>query len=50
MLREKVTSPGGTTERALGILEEGDIRTLFDKALQGAMERSIELSEMLGER
>ncbi|MBT2969535.1 MAG: pyrroline-5-carboxylate reductase [gamma proteobacterium symbiont of Ctena orbiculata] len=50
LLREKVTSPGGTTERALGILEEGDIRTLFDKALQGAMERSIELSEMLGER
>ncbi|MBT3047274.1 MAG: pyrroline-5-carboxylate reductase [gamma proteobacterium symbiont of Ctena orbiculata] len=50
LLREKVTSPGGTTERALGILEAGDIRTLFDKALQGAMERSIELSEMLGER
>ncbi|MEW8508308.1 MAG: pyrroline-5-carboxylate reductase [Candidatus Thiodiazotropha sp.] len=50
VLREKVTSPGGTTERALGILEEGDIRTLFNKALQGAMERSIELSDMLGER
>jgi pyrroline-5-carboxylate reductase len=49
VLRQKVTSPGGTTERALGILEEGKLRSLFDKALRGAMERSIELSEMLGE-
>ncbi|MCG8428666.1 MAG: pyrroline-5-carboxylate reductase [Chromatiales bacterium] len=47
-LRQKVTSPGGTTERALSILEAGDIRTLFDKALSGAKERSIELSELLG--
>jgi pyrroline-5-carboxylate reductase len=50
VLRQKVTSPGGTTECALGILEEGEIRTLFDKALQGARERSIELSKMLGEQ
>jgi pyrroline-5-carboxylate reductase len=50
ILRQKVTSPGGTTERALGILEEGELRTLFDKALQGARERSVELSEMLGEQ
>ncbi|MES9992300.1 MAG: pyrroline-5-carboxylate reductase [Candidatus Thiodiazotropha sp.] len=50
VLREKVTSPGGTTEQALNILEEGEIRALFDKALRGAMERSMELSEMLGER
>jgi pyrroline-5-carboxylate reductase len=49
VLRQKVTSPGGTTERALGILEDGELRTLFDKAMQGALERSIELSEMLGE-
>ncbi|PVV11096.1 MAG: pyrroline-5-carboxylate reductase [gamma proteobacterium symbiont of Ctena orbiculata] len=49
-LRQKVTSPGGTTERALGILEEGEIRTLFEKALQGARERSVELSDMLGDQ
>jgi pyrroline-5-carboxylate reductase len=50
VLRKKVTSPGGTTERALGILEEGEIRTLFNKALQGAKERSIELSDILGDQ
>lgn len=49
-LREKVTSPGGTTERALGILEEGKLRELFAKALRGAQTRSQELSNMLGHR
>lgn len=48
VLREKVTSPGGTTERALSILEQGEIRNLFNKALAGARDRSVELSEMLG--
>lgn len=47
-LRQKVTSPGGTTERALEILEQGDLRALFAKALAGARKRSEELSEMLG--
>ncbi|MCW8907043.1 MAG: pyrroline-5-carboxylate reductase [Sedimenticola sp.] len=48
-LRQKVTSPGGTTERALSILEEGQLRTLFKKAIEGAAERSRELSRMMGE-
>ncbi|MES9911627.1 MAG: pyrroline-5-carboxylate reductase [Candidatus Sedimenticola sp. 4PFRAG1] len=48
LLREKVTSPGGTTERALGILQEGELLELFAKALTGAKERSVELSELLG--
>ncbi len=47
VLRERVTSPGGTTERALGILEDGDIRSLFEKALAGARARSAELSTLL---
>jgi pyrroline-5-carboxylate reductase len=47
-LRQKVTSPGGTTERALSILEQGNIRSLFGDAISGACERSRELSEMLG--
>ncbi|MCW8903994.1 MULTISPECIES: pyrroline-5-carboxylate reductase [Sedimenticola] len=47
-LRQKVTSPGGTTERALSILEQGNLRTLFEEAISGACERSRELSEMLG--
>ncbi len=50
LLRERVTSPGGTTERALGILEQGELRQLFAKALSGAKERSVELSELLGNR
>jgi pyrroline-5-carboxylate reductase len=47
-LRARVTSKGGTTERALGILHAGDLQTLFDKALKAACARSIELSEQLG--
>ena len=47
VLRQKVTSPGGTTERALDILEQGGLRNLFENALKGAQERSRELSELL---
>jgi len=47
-LREKVTSPGGTTEKAIGILQDGDLLDLFNRALSGAKQRSIELSEILG--
>lgn len=50
VLRQKVTSPGGTTEKALNILEEGALPALFLKALQGAEARSRELSDMLGNR
>ena len=47
-LRRNVTSPGGTTERALGVLEDGGIRDLFSRALKAARQRSIELSKDLG--
>ncbi len=49
-LRQKVTSPGGTTERALQTLEGGGLRQLFAQALKDARDRSIELSELLGDR
>jgi len=49
-LRQRVTSPGGTTERAIGILEQGDIRALFDQALEGARDRANELADQLGEK
>lgn len=49
-LRQRVTSPGGTTERAIGILEEGGIRRLFGEALKGAKQRSEELSDLMGGR
>jgi pyrroline-5-carboxylate reductase len=48
ILRKKVTSPGGTTEKAIGILQDGDLEGLFSKALKGAKERSVELSHTFG--
>jgi pyrroline-5-carboxylate reductase len=47
-LRQRVTSPGGTTEQALSILEQGQLRELFSQALKGAQARSRELSDILG--
>jgi pyrroline-5-carboxylate reductase len=49
-LRTQVTSPGGTTERAIGVLMEGGLEKLFERALAAARTRSIELSELLGEQ
>lgn len=45
-LRRQVTSPGGTTEKALLSLEENNIREIFRKALQAAKLRSEELSTL----
>jgi len=47
-LREKVTSPGGTTERALEVLQAGELKGLFRRAVTAARDRSEELSRMLG--
>lgn len=46
-LRQKVTSPGGTTEQAIKCFEEGGLRALFKDALTAARDRSIELSKLL---
>jgi len=43
-LRRRVTSPGGTTERAIGIMEDQRLREIFSQALRGAYDRSKELS------
>lgn len=43
-LREQVTSPGGTTEAALKILQEHDITAVFRDALRAAHTRSVELA------
>jgi len=48
VLRQQVTSPGGTTEMALGVLEDGGIRELFNKALTAARNRSRELAAQFG--
>ncbi|WP_297527300.1 pyrroline-5-carboxylate reductase [Thiohalobacter sp.] len=47
-LRRRVTSPGGTTERALAVFESGGFRELVAAALQAARDRSRELAEQLG--
>jgi pyrroline-5-carboxylate reductase len=48
ILRQRVTSPGGTTEKALEVLENGGLRALFSDALNAARSRSRELAEQFG--
>jgi pyrroline-5-carboxylate reductase len=48
-LRRRVTSPGGTTETAVEVLENGKLRTLFVNALTAARDRSRELADQLGD-
>jgi pyrroline-5-carboxylate reductase len=46
-LRRRVTSPGGTTERAIAHFEQQNLRGIVESALQAASARSQELSEQL---
>ncbi len=48
VLRERVTSPGGTTERALGVMKEQGLSDILQTAVLAAKQRSIELSDELG--
>ena len=47
-LRAKVTSKGGTTERALALLEQDGVKAAMVRAARGAAERSRELGELFG--
>lgn len=47
-LRRRVTSPGGTTERAVETFEGGGLRTLVAGAMRAAAMRAAELSKQLG--
>lgn len=47
-LRARVTSPGGTTERALDTLVTGGLEHLVHQALQAAHDRSVELGQEFG--
>lgn len=47
-LRNRVTSPGGTTEQAIKTFEQGGFTELVKQALQAANDRSISLSKELG--
>jgi pyrroline-5-carboxylate reductase len=48
-LRARVTSPGGTTERAIRVFEEEGLEQLVKRAMTAARDRSIELSSQLPE-
>lgn len=47
-LRQRVTSPGGTTESALGVLQEGGFAGIVGRALQAAAARSAQLADEFG--
>jgi pyrroline-5-carboxylate reductase len=48
-LRARVTSPGGTTERAVAELDQGGLRQLFERALRAAARRARELADEFAE-
>jgi pyrroline-5-carboxylate reductase len=44
-LRRRVTSPKGTTERAIEVLRSADLKSVFDRATAAALARAVELSQ-----
>ena len=48
-LRQRVTSPGGTTEQGLRVMEEHQIDQVFAEVLKAAHRRSEELAQQLAE-
>jgi pyrroline-5-carboxylate reductase len=47
-LRRRVTSPGGTTEAALKVMEDAGLRRIFDDAIAAATRRAPELGDLFG--
>jgi pyrroline-5-carboxylate reductase len=43
-LRRRVTSPKGTTERAIAVLQQADLTELFDRATEAALARAAEIA------
>ena len=46
VLRKRVTSPGGTTEAALKVLETQDVKAIVIQAIKAAEQKSIEMSRL----
>ena len=44
-LRKRVTSPNGTTEKAIAAFESGGLRDLVKKAMQDCADRSVEMAK-----
>ena len=49
-LRQRVTSPGGTTERAIQIFQQQNFDALVLRALEAAAARSAELADQFGKQ
>ena len=47
-LRRRVTSPGGTTERAIQVLQDGKLEELLARAVDAATQRADELAKEFG--
>jgi pyrroline-5-carboxylate reductase len=47
-LRRRVTSPGGTTERALQVMDEAKLPDILNQAFDAAVKKASELGEILG--
>jgi pyrroline-5-carboxylate reductase len=47
-LRRRVTSPGGTTERAVQSFEENGLREIVTKAMRAAADRAAEMAREMG--
>ena len=45
-LRERVTSKGGTTARALAVFNERDLDTIVDDAIEAALVRTAEMKAL----
>jgi pyrroline-5-carboxylate reductase len=45
ILREQVTSKGGTTERALAVFNEQGLEDIMKKATKAALDRAVELGQ-----
>jgi pyrroline-5-carboxylate reductase len=48
VLREQVTSKGGTTAAALEVLETAAVRDTFTRAVAAAAQRSAQLADEFG--
>lgn len=48
-LRKRVTSPGGTTQRAIETFVDGDITELFRKAMGSAVKRAEEMAQEMSD-
>jgi pyrroline-5-carboxylate reductase len=48
LLRKRVTSPGGTTEQAINVMETANLRGIFHNAVAAAVKRAQELGDLFG--